>query len=190
MPRDTSFVAREEDQHYGRVIRNLGNMHLLVYCNDNKQRICKIRGAIRKRTWIKLGDIILVSYREFQIGVAVKSGGEKGDVLHKYEMSDYGRLRRDPTINLALFTTIETQDLTKISIAKVALAVQEEGYIFESVDNEIVAGKSSGADDDWFEDVDEEGAAAGAGAGANRRPIKGSATAKPADDDDIDIDNI
>lgn len=189
MPRDTSFIFREEGQHYGRVIRNLGHTNLLIYCNDNKQRICKIRGAIRRWMRMKVGDIVLISYREFEIGVATRSGEEKGDVLHKYDAIDYGKLRKDPAINMALFTNIETQDLSKISISRVPMAVREDGYIFEAVDNEIV---ENGEEGDWFEDVDEALPAGGAGA----RPIaKVHAVAKkPVDtkDDDveIDIDNI
>jgi initiation factor 1A len=190
MPRDTSFVAREEGQHYGRVIRNLGHTNLLIYCNDNKQRICKIRGAIRRWMRMKVGDIVLISYREFEIGVATRSGEEKGDVLHKYDATDYGKLRKDPAINMALFTNIETQDLSKISIGRSVIAVREEGYIFEAADNEVVEG--DGKDEDWFEDVDEALPAGGAGA----RPIaKVHAIAKKPvdtkhDDVDIDIDNI
>lgn len=141
---------------------------------------------------MKVGDIVLVSYREFEIGTSTRSGEEKGDVLHKYETTDYGKLRKDAFLNMALFTTIETQDLTKISIAKVAMAAQEDGYVFEAADNEVVEGdeERNGKDEDWFEDGDEDGAPAG-GAGVRVAPKVGAAK-KPAaaDDDDIDIDNI
>jgi initiation factor 1A len=193
MPRDKSFVIREDGQHYGRVIRNLGHMNLLVYCNDNKQRICKIRGAIRNRVWMKVGDIVLVSYREFEIGASTSSGEEKGDVLHKYDSTDYGKLRKDTFINMALFTNIETQDLTKISIAKIAIAPRDEGYVFEAEENEVVEGGEKGKadDNDWFEDVDDDGVAAVGGAGVKATP-KTTSAKKPVavEDDDIDIDNI
>lgn len=187
MPRDTSFVAREEGQHYGRVIRNLGHMNLLVYCNDNRQRICKIRGAIRRRMWMKVGDIVLISYREFEVGTTTRSGEEKGDVLHKYETTDYGKLRKDPVINMALFTSIETQDLSKISIAKIP--VQEDGYIFEAADNEVVEDGKGDEDGDWFEDTDEDRPAGGAGV-KPKVAVAAGAKKPAADDDDIDIDNI
>jgi initiation factor 1A len=192
MPRDKSFVIREDGQHYGRVIRNLGHMNLLVYCNDNKQRICKIRGAIRNRVWMKVGDIVLVSYREFEIGVATRSGEEKGDVLHKYDSTDYGKLRKDPTLNLALFTNIETQDLSKISIAKVTSTADDAGYVFEAEENEgdgnqVVEGDGKDEDEDWFEDDDE---APAGGAGVKVVPKSGVKKPVAAADDDIDIDNI
>ena len=189
MPRVTSFAAREEGQHYGRVIRNLGHMNLLVYCNDNKQRICKIRGAIRRRMWMNVGDIVLISYREFEIGTTTRVGEEKGDILHKYETTDYGKIRKDPVLNMALFTNIETQDLTKISIAKIP--VQEDGYIFEAADNEVVEDGKGGEDDDgdWFEDTDDDKPAGGAGA-KPKAAVAAGAKKPAADDDDIDIDNI
>jgi initiation factor 1A len=196
MPRDKSFVIREDGQHYGRVIRNLGHMNLLVYCNDNKQRICKIRGAIRNRVWMKVGDIVLVSYREFEIGVATRSGEEKGDVLHKYDSTDYGKLRKDPTLNLALFTNIETQDLSKITIARAAAGGNEDGYVFEAEDNEVVEGDEKGGatGGDWFEDEDDGGAASGAGVKVVPKIVtKVGGIKKPIVEmggDDIDIDNI
>jgi initiation factor 1A len=54
----------EEGQQIGRILKVLGNKRMIVYCNDNTQRICKIRGALGKRSWIEKGDIVLISIRE------------------------------------------------------------------------------------------------------------------------------
>jgi initiation factor 1A len=123
MPRTKGFVPREEGTQYGRVLRNLGHMNLLVYCNDGKQRICHIRGAMRKRVWVNVGDIVLVSSREYEIGMSKEAGEEKGDVLHKYDTSDQARLRADAGFNPALLLRLELQsDLSKLAVHAAAAA--------------------------------------------------------------------
>jgi len=62
------FYARDDDQDYARVIRMLGNRRVVCFCNDGKERICKIRGALckgPKRQKIEVGDIVFISFREF-----------------------------------------------------------------------------------------------------------------------------
>lgn len=116
MPRVAGFVFREEGTHYGRVLRNLGHMNLLVYCNDGRQRICHIRGAMRRRMWVNVGDIVLVSYREYEVGMYKHVGDEKGDILHKYETGDHSRLRADRMFNPVLLMRLEAQsDLNNIT---------------------------------------------------------------------------
>jgi initiation factor 1A len=116
MPRESGFVYRQEGTHYGRVLRNLGHMNMLVYCNDGRQRICRIRGAMRRRMWIHVGDIVLVSYREYEVGAYKEVGEEKGDILHRYETTDHNRLRADPQFQPALLLRLEAQaDLSRIT---------------------------------------------------------------------------
>ncbi|MCS7142238.1 MAG: translation initiation factor eIF-1A [Aigarchaeota archaeon] len=51
---------------YGVVSRMYGFDRVLVDCSDGKQRICRIRGQLKRRIWIKEGDLVLVSPWEFQ----------------------------------------------------------------------------------------------------------------------------
>ena len=44
----------------------LGNGRLEAFCFDGVNRLCHIRGKLRKRVWIGVGDIILLGLREFQ----------------------------------------------------------------------------------------------------------------------------
>jgi translation initiation factor 1A len=44
----------------------LGNGRLTAFCFDGKQRLCHIRGKLRKKVWINTGDIILIGLREYQ----------------------------------------------------------------------------------------------------------------------------
>ena len=73
-----------EDQCYGHVIKVLGGGRFTVECYEKpvnifikKERCCLVRGSMRKRVWINVGDIVLVSLRIFQ--------DEKADIMYKYD---------------------------------------------------------------------------------------------------------
>lgn len=110
------FVEAEDDQLYARVLRILGNRNTLAYCNDNVVRLCHIRGSIRKDTWINIGDIVLVSVRDFLKDK--KDIYEKGDILYKYDSDVYSKLKKDERINPKLFLNIETSDLEQLKRIK------------------------------------------------------------------------
>jgi translation initiation factor 1A len=126
------FVERQEDQQYGRVVRVLGNGNMLVYCNDNKERICHIRGAIRKRVWINLGDVVLISLRDF-------GEADRGDVLAKYEPKHYSKLKKESGVNLVLFNNLEGKGATSQE------EEEEDGIEFDHANGG--AGKEESDDD-------------------------------------------
>ncbi len=64
-------------QLLGEVEQLLGNRRMKIKCTDNKTRLCRIPGKIRRRIWIKEGDIVLVEPWSVQ-------GDKKGDVLWRY----------------------------------------------------------------------------------------------------------
>ena len=78
-------VLLESIVEYAQVLRMLGNGHLEAYCFDGTQRLCHIRGKMRKKVWVNQGDIILVSLRDFQDG--------KADVILKYTTEEARRLK-------------------------------------------------------------------------------------------------
>jgi translation initiation factor 1A len=110
------FVEAQDDQLYGRVLQVLGNRNTLVYCNDNVVRLCHIRGSIRKDMWINVGDIILVSLRDFLQDK--KDKYEKGDIIHKYDSDHYSKLKKDDRINGKLFFNLETNDINQLKRVK------------------------------------------------------------------------
>lgn len=77
---------REDGQTYGRVTQMLGNGRVLAQCEDGASRLCRIRGSMRKRDWVRVGDTVLVALRTFQ--------DEKADIVFKYEDGEVARLRR------------------------------------------------------------------------------------------------
>ena len=52
----------------------LGFERFLVKCQDGYQRLCRIRGKMKRRAWVRQGDIVLVSPWDFQFE-------EKGDII-------------------------------------------------------------------------------------------------------------
>lgn len=107
-----AFIERQPDQLYARIIKNLGNLNLLAYCNDNKTRLCHIRGSMRKKVWLNVGDLILMSIRDFEQDTHEegKPYQEKGDVVAKYDPEHVSKLKRMPDINPKLFMQLETAD--------------------------------------------------------------------------------
>lgn len=67
------------------MLRMLGNGRLEAYCYDGKKRLCHIRGKMRKRVWVGVSDIVLISLREFQ--------DAKADVIMKYTADEARNLK-------------------------------------------------------------------------------------------------
>ncbi|MBI4018246.1 MAG: translation initiation factor eIF-1A [Candidatus Aenigmarchaeota archaeon] len=65
----------------------LGANKLHVRCQDNKMRICRIPGKMRKRVWIRKNDAVLVEPWAIQ-------GDTNGDIIWKYNPTEASWLRR------------------------------------------------------------------------------------------------
>lgn len=61
---------------YGVVVKMYGYDRALVECSDGKQRLCRIKGQLKRRIWIKEGDLVLVSPWEFQ--------QDRGDIFWRF----------------------------------------------------------------------------------------------------------
>jgi translation initiation factor 1A len=71
----------------GIAIKMLGNDRVLVNCQDGKERLCRIRGKMKRRMWIRQGDIVLVSPWDFQ-------SDRRGDIFWRYKRNQAEWLRR------------------------------------------------------------------------------------------------
>lgn len=126
------YQTREHDQQWARIIRILGNRNTLAYCNDNVIRLCHIRGAIRKNCWISVGDIVLISLRDF--GGDTKN--EKADILYKYERDFHSKLKKEESINPKLFLQLEIsteENLNKLQTTRFMEDIEED--LFEDTEN-------------------------------------------------------
>jgi len=81
------LLFKEEGQEYCQVIKLLGNCRLTGKCIDGVERLCHIRGSMtkRKKVWIMVDDIVLVSLREYE--------DAKCDVIHKYSLKEAKNLK-------------------------------------------------------------------------------------------------
>lgn len=52
---------------YAQVLRMLGQGRLEAQCMDGVKRLCHIRGKMRKKVWVNVGDIVLLGLREYQV---------------------------------------------------------------------------------------------------------------------------
>ena len=65
----------------------LGFDRLMVSCQDGHKRLCRIRGKMKRRMWIRVGDIVLVSPWDVQ-------PTERGDIIWRYTRNQADVLRR------------------------------------------------------------------------------------------------
>ncbi|MFH1821666.1 MAG: translation initiation factor eIF-1A [Methanobacteriota archaeon] len=71
----------------GVVEQMYGFDRLRVRCKDGFIRNCRIPGKIRKRLWVREGDVVIVRPWSVQ-------SKEKGDIRHRYTAAQLGSLRR------------------------------------------------------------------------------------------------
>jgi len=74
-----------EGEVIGIIEKMLGHDKAKVRCLDGNVRICRIPGRMRKRVWMREGDIVLVAIWDFQ-------PEERGDIVYKYSRSDIRKL--------------------------------------------------------------------------------------------------
>merc|ERR1719263_1731676 len=75
---------KDNNQEYAIVQKMLGNGRLMAFCSDGKERLCHIRGSMRKKVWINKDDTILIGLRDFQ--------DNKADVILKYSTEEVREL--------------------------------------------------------------------------------------------------
>jgi translation initiation factor 1A len=80
------MVLPAEGQVLGTVLQMLGYDRLLVKCDDGHTRVCRIRGKMKRRVWIKVGDTVLVAPWDFQ-------PESRGDILWRYTDSQAKMLK-------------------------------------------------------------------------------------------------
>lgn len=65
----------------------VGGDRIKAKCDDGNERICRIPGRLRKRVWIRTGDLILVEPWSVQ-------SNKRGDVVFRYTSTQAGWLKR------------------------------------------------------------------------------------------------
>jgi len=76
-----------EGEVLGVVEMMLGADKVRAKCDDGNTRICRIPGRLRKRVWVKVGDLILIQPWKVQ-------SNERGDVVFRYTPTQANWLKR------------------------------------------------------------------------------------------------
>ena len=66
----------------------LGYDRIMVRCLDGFTRLCRIRGKMKRRAWIRLNDIVIVSPWDFQ-------SDKRGDITYRYRRNQADWLRHN-----------------------------------------------------------------------------------------------
>ena len=99
VPSRIKMPRRRMGEMFARVVDIYGNDRMEVFCEDGQHRIGRIRGKIKKRVWIRKGDLVVVNPWEFETDVKGKLG--KCEITWRYmrnEISWLTRNRRIPSI--------------------------------------------------------------------------------------------
>jgi translation initiation factor 1A len=88
-----TLVLPSPNDVLGVAIKLLGYDRVLVKCQDGHERLCRIRGKMKRRVWIREGDIVLVSPWDFQADT-------RGDLFWRYTKSQAEQLRRQGRITI------------------------------------------------------------------------------------------
>jgi len=72
----------------GIAVKLLGYDRIMVKCQDGRERLCRIRGKMKRRVWIREGDIVLVSPWDFQTD-------KRGDIIWRYTRGQADWLRKN-----------------------------------------------------------------------------------------------
>jgi len=79
------MVLPSENDVLGAAVKLLGSERIMVKCQDGKERLCRVRGKLKRRVWIREGDIVLVSPWDFQ--------SDRGDIFWRYRRNQVEWLR-------------------------------------------------------------------------------------------------
>ena len=91
---------------YGRVLRSLGNRRFRVFCNDQRERICRLCGSMRKSDWVEEGRIVILSIRQLGTSTTTETATkqeEVGDILAIIDPRTYNKVRKEAGVNPVLF---------------------------------------------------------------------------------------
>lgn len=83
----SEMVLPSANDVLGVAVKLLGFDRVLVKCQDGHERLCRIRGKMKRRVWIRQGDIVVVSPWDFQFD-------KRGDLIWRYTKAQAEMLRK------------------------------------------------------------------------------------------------
>jgi len=83
----SEMVLPSANDVLGVAVKLLGFDRVLVKCQDGHERLCRIRGKMKRRVWIRQGDVVVVSPWDFQ-------SDKRGDLIWRYTKAQAEMLRK------------------------------------------------------------------------------------------------
>ncbi len=81
------LVLPEQGELLGVVEKLLGSDHAMIRCTDEKVRLGRIRGKLKRKIWIREGDVVLVAPWPFD--------DTKCDILWRYTVAHVDWLKQN-----------------------------------------------------------------------------------------------
>ncbi|MBY9006883.1 MAG: translation initiation factor eIF-1A [Candidatus Lokiarchaeota archaeon] len=90
------FPRRRSGEMFARIVDIYGNERMRVFCEDGVARIGRIRGKIKKRVWIRKGDLVVINPWDWETPVKDELG--KAEISWRYTKSEISWLSRNNKI--------------------------------------------------------------------------------------------
>lgn len=124
------LLYKDDMQEYAKMTKMLGDRRIMVMLPDKTEVMAIIPGKFKKRCWMKAGDTLIVSRRDFQ--------ESKWDVCYKYNEDEVRVLIRKDEIPPFFADNSSDSDVTNEPLVEFVSEEQEvENDIFEDSSSEI-----------------------------------------------------
>ena len=95
-------IEKYPGTEYGFVTKKLGDCRFTVFCYDKKTRLAHVRGKLRKKVWINVGDICLLGLRDFQ--------DDKCDIMQKFSNDQVNKMLQRKLIDKSFYNESQSQN--------------------------------------------------------------------------------
>jgi translation initiation factor IF-1 len=128
----------DDGQMFGRVIKVEGDRRFRIFCNDSKERICKLAGHIRRGDRVEKGGLVLISVRDlsFTTTKLVDEDEKVGDIIANVDPRLTGKVKKLDGINPLLFINLENEDSSTIK-KRVDKLENDEDAVADDVDEDF-----------------------------------------------------
>jgi translation initiation factor 1A len=84
---------KKNGEMFARVVEIFGQERMEVFCEDGKHRIGRIRGKIKKRVWVRKGDLVIINPWDFE--TVTKDQKEKCEISWRFLKNEISWLHRN-----------------------------------------------------------------------------------------------
>ncbi|MFX0072374.1 MAG: translation initiation factor 1A [Candidatus Hermodarchaeota archaeon] len=95
IPSRIKMPSKRLGEIMGRVVAILGNDRMEVFAEDSKHYIGRIRGKIKKRVWIRQGDLVIINPWDWETETQEKG---KCEITWRYMKNEISWLKRNNRI--------------------------------------------------------------------------------------------